>query len=58
MQLVSIYGRNNAKFCIKLFCCSGIFSFIYLMIQWGRGGHQNAHIGSHRGKGPEGVKFG
>ena len=57
MQIVNIYGRKNAKFCITNFL---IFSFIYLVIQGGgRGGHQNAHIGSHRGGGgPEGVKFG
>ena len=33
MQLVSIYGRNDIKFCITLFCSFVIFSLIYLMIQ-------------------------
>ena len=56
MQIVNIYGRKHTKFCITIFFI--FYSFIYLMIQGGgRGGHQNAHIGSHGGD-PEGVKFG
>ena len=60
MQIVNIYGRKNAKFCITKFL---IFSFIYLVIQGGGRGVTKmlilAHIGGGGGGGgPEGVKFG
>ena len=59
MQIVIIYGRKKCQI-LHYKMCDFFSIHISHDTRRGKGGHQNAHIGSHRwgGGGPEGVKFG